>query len=74
MTPAATAAPAPEAKKTATRPYCVFEGGKMVALVRARSPERAIAEHNKDRFEAVVADADAMYTAAKEGFEIVDAG
>lgn len=59
-------------KKPATRPYAVFENGKMVALIRTRSPERAIAIHNAGRFEAIVADADAMFKAAKDGFEIVD--
>lgn len=61
-----------DAKPQATRPYAVFEGGNLAALIRTTSAARAIAHHTEGKYEAHVADADELFNAAKQGLEIKD--
>ncbi len=57
----------------ASRVYVVFEDGKEVALVRAKSGNAAILYITTPKYEAIVADGDAMFKLGKAGFEIKDA-
>ena len=58
---------------TASRVYVLFESGKAEALIRARSQAEAIRHHTANRFEAVVADQDALIKHVGEGMKVVDA-
>lgn len=61
------------AKGNGTRIYVVHEGGQPVALIRAASQAQAIRHVVGDKFEAIVADADHVYTLATQGMKVQEA-
>lgn len=58
---------------TANRVYVLFENGKAEALIRAPSQAQAIRHHTANRFEAIVADQDALIKYVGEGMKVVNA-
>jgi len=57
---------------TATRVYVVHEDGKAKALVRAVSQAAAIRVHTAERFEAIVADQDALIRHLGAGMKVIE--
>lgn len=58
---------------TPSRIYLVHADGQAAALVRARSQAEAIRHCTANRYEAVVADQDALVKALRDGIVVEDA-
>ena len=56
-----------------TRVYLVKEGMQTIGLIRARSQSEAVRHCTHGRFDATVADQDALIAAIGKGFTVEDA-